>query len=155
MATTERCHSESGRLQRGPKPLEKILGILFLRDETPFPHLLDLKTKKECKLSNCRVHKPGVPRGPASTLGLGPGEQHVVHGPAQKSKNTTGQKDSPVADRKVFPKERMPTRQLLRPTSPTGALASDTSRLQAVSPIGRPGPTLLPTSTPCLRSGTP
>ena len=36
------------------EPLEKILGILFLRDENPFYHLLDLKTKKECKLSNHR-----------------------------------------------------------------------------------------------------
>ena len=34
----------------------------------------------------CRVHKPGVPRGPASTPGLGPRKQHVVHGPAQESK---------------------------------------------------------------------
>ena len=47
---------------------------------------------------------------------------------------------SPVADRKVYPKEQASARQLLRPTSPTGALASDTSRLRAVSPIGRPGP---------------
>ena len=38
------------------------------------------------------------------------------------------------------PKERTPTRQLLRPTSPTGALASGTGRLRADSPIGRPGP---------------
>ena len=35
---------------------------------------------------SCRVHKPGVPRGPASALGLGPGKHHVVHGPAQESK---------------------------------------------------------------------
>ena len=34
----------------------------------------------------CRVHKPGVPRGPASTPGLGPRRQHVAHGPAQESK---------------------------------------------------------------------
>jgi len=34
----------------------------------------------------CRVHKPGVPRGPASTPGLGPRKQHVVHGPTQGSK---------------------------------------------------------------------
>jgi hypothetical protein len=31
-----------------PESLEKILGILFLRDENPFSHLLDLKTKEEC-----------------------------------------------------------------------------------------------------------
>ena len=69
----------------------------------------------------CRVSKPGVPRGPASTSGLGPGEQHVVHGPAQKSKNTTGRKDSPVADWKVCPKERTPAHQLLWPTSDRSA----------------------------------
>ena len=34
----------------------------------------------------CWVHKPRVPRGPASMPGLGPGKQHVVHGPAQESK---------------------------------------------------------------------
>ena len=34
----------------------------------------------------CRVHKPGVPRGLASTPGLGPRKQHVIHGPAQESK---------------------------------------------------------------------
>ena len=39
-----------------------------------------------------------------------------------------------------LPKKQAPARQLLRPTSPTGALASDISRLRAVSPIGRPGP---------------
>ena len=33
-----------------------------------------------------------------------------------------------------------PARQLLRPISPTGALASDSSRLRTASPIGRPGP---------------
>ena len=91
-------------------------------------------------ISTCRVHKPGVPRGPAPTPGLGPEKQHVVHGPAQESKNTTGRKDIPVPDRKVYPKEKTPARQLLWPTSPTGALASGTSRLRAVSPIERPGP---------------
>ena len=49
-------------------------------------------------------------------------------------------KGSPVADRKVYPKEQAPAHQLLWPTSPTGALALGTSRLQAVSPIGRHGP---------------
>ena len=34
----------------------------------------------------CQVHKPRVPRGPASTPGLGPKKQHAVHGPAQKSR---------------------------------------------------------------------
>ena len=57
-------------------------------------------------------------------------KQHVVHRPAQEPKNTTGQKGSLVADRKVYPKEQAPARQLLRPTSPTGALASGTSRLK-------------------------
>ena len=33
---------------------------------------------------NCWVHKPEVPRGPASKPGLGLGEQPVAHGPAQK-----------------------------------------------------------------------
>jgi len=35
---------------------------------------------------SCRVHKPEVPRGPASTPGLALGKQHIVHGPAQESK---------------------------------------------------------------------
>ena len=34
----------------------------------------------------CRVHKPRVPRGPASTPGLIPRKQHVIHGPVQESK---------------------------------------------------------------------
>ena len=56
---------------------------------------------------------------------------------------------------KGLPKERTPARQLLQPTSPTGALASDASRLRVDSPIGRPGPkTLLPTLTPHLRPET-
>ena len=38
------------------------------------------------------------------------------------------------------PKERNPAQQLPRPTSPTGALASDAGRLRADSPIGRPSP---------------
>ena len=99
----------------------------------------------------CWVHKPGVPRGPASTPGLGLGKQHTVHGPVQESKNTTGRKGSPVADRKVYPKERVPVHQLLRPTSPTEALASGTSHLQAVSPIGRPGPKRCFRLQPCDR----
>jgi len=36
---------------------------------------------------SCRVHKPRVPRGPASTPRLAPSRQHVTHGPAQESKN--------------------------------------------------------------------
>ena len=35
---------------------------------------------------NCRVHKPGVPQGLASTPGLSLRKQHVSHGPAQESK---------------------------------------------------------------------
>ena len=58
--------------------------------------------------TNCRVHKHGVPRGPASTPGLGPGKQHVVHGPAQESKNIIGQKGGSVTDRKVYPKNKHP-----------------------------------------------
>ena len=54
-----------------------------------------------------------------------------------------------------LPKERTPARQLLRPTSSTGALASGTSCLRADYPIGRPGPkTLLRTPTPRLRPET-
>ena len=34
---------------------------------------------------SCRVHKPGVPRGPAPMPGLGPGKQHIFHGPAKKN----------------------------------------------------------------------
>jgi hypothetical protein len=36
------------------KPLEKILAVLFLRDESPFSHLLDLKPKEEGELANHR-----------------------------------------------------------------------------------------------------
>ena len=51
----------------------------------------------------CWVHKPGVPRGPASTPRLGPSRQHITRGPAQGSR-TTGRKGGPVTDRKVWPK---------------------------------------------------
>ena len=35
----------------------------------------------------CWVHKPGVPRGLASTPRLDPSRQHTTHGLAQESKN--------------------------------------------------------------------
>jgi len=35
----------------------------------------------------CRVHKPGVPRGPATPQRLGPSRQCATHGPAQESKH--------------------------------------------------------------------
>ena len=41
-----------------------------------------------------------------------------------------------------------PARRLLRPTSPIGALASDSSRLWTASPIGRPGPSTTSDSNP-------
>ena len=59
---------------------------------------------------SCRVHKPGVPRGPTSTPGLGLGKQHVIHGPAQESKAQQAERTCPVADWKVYPKEQAPAR---------------------------------------------
>ena len=46
-----------------------------------------------------------------------------------------------------------PARRLLRPTSPTGALALDSSRLRTVSPIGRPGPSTTSDSNPASSTG--
>ena len=103
---------------------------------------------------SCRVHKPEVPRGPASTPGLGPRKQHVVHGLAQRSKNTTGRKDSPVADREVCPKERTPAHQLLRPTSDQSARIEHQPPLGGLSDRKAWPKTLLPTPTSRFRPGT-
>ena len=46
-----------------------------------------------------------------------------------------------------------PARRLLRPTSPTGALASDSSRLRTASPIGRPSPSTTSDSDPASPTG--
>ena len=92
----------------------------------------------------CRVHKPGVPRGPASTPRLPLSGQHTTHGSAQGSK-TTGRKSGPVTS---------PTaRRLLQPTSPTGALASDSSRLRTASPIGRLAQSATSDSDPASPTG--
>ena len=103
----------------------------------------------------CRVHKPGVPRGSASTPGLGPRKQHVVRGPAQEPKTqwAGGIVRSPTG--RSTQKQAL-AHQPLRPTSLTGAFALGTSRLRAVSPIGKAWPKApLPIPTPRLRPGTP
>ena len=68
-------------------------------------HLNSFRTQNLCFKINdfaiCWVHKPGVPRRPASTPRLGPSRQHATHGPAQESK-TTGQKGGPVTNQKVW-----------------------------------------------------
>ena len=46
-----------------------------------------------------------------------------------------------------------PARRLLRPTSSTGALASDSSHLRTASPIGRPGPSTTSDSDPASPTG--
>ena len=53
---------------------------------TKIPQTIRLKSPG----GSCRVHKPGVPRGPASTPGVGPGKQHIFHGMAQKTKTQQG-----------------------------------------------------------------
>jgi len=47
----------------------------------------------------------------------------------------------------------MPARQLIRPTSPTGALASDSSRLRTASPIGRLAQSATSDSDPASPTG--
>ena len=68
----------------------------------------------------CRVHKPGVPWGPASTPRLGPSRQHVTHGPAQESKQQARRAVQSLTERSgrggIVPACR------LRPTSLTRAL---------------------------------
>ena len=99
---------------------------------------------------SCRVHKPGVPRGPASTPGLGPGKQHVVRGSAQKPKTRWARVIVRSPTGRSTQKQAL-ARQPLRPTSSTGAFALGTSRLRAVYPIRKAWPkTPLPTPTPCL-----
>ena len=70
-------------------------------------------TTVAAKYGKCRVHKPGVPRGPASTPGLGLGKQHIVHGPAQKSKIQWARRvvRSPTGGTTL--KKQVPVRQLL------------------------------------------
>ena len=46
-----------------------------------------------------------------------------------------------------------PAHRLLRPTSPTGALASNSSRLRTASSIGRPGPNTTSDSDPTSSTG--
>ena len=98
-----------------------------------------------------RIHKPGVPRGPASPQRLGPSIQHATHGPALESKQQARRAIQSPTGRSgqgggapVF---------RLRTTSPTGVLTSVSSRLWTVSPTGRPGKALPPTPTPHLRPG--
>ena len=100
-----------------------------------------------------RVHKPEVPRGPASTPGLSPNRQHTTHGPTQESK-TTGRKGGPVTDRKVWTKRNGAR------SSTTLAHLSDRSacfRLQppsdSLSDRKAWPKALLPTPTPHRRPG--
>ena len=72
--------------------LNAVLGVIWLylpkssRIKVPFnfePQMVayDILEGREAYVvldGSCRVHKPGVPRGPASTPGLGPGEQPNV-----------------------------------------------------------------------------
>ena len=102
----------------------------------------------------CRVHKPRVPRGPASTPGLDPGEQPVAHGPAQKSKKQrVGRIDrSPIG--------RSTKRTNARSTTSSAHLSDRSARLGRRPPPGglsdrKAWPkTLLPTPTPRLRPET-
>ena len=50
-------------------------------------------------------------------------------------------------------RETSPARRLLRPTSPTGALTSDSCRLRTAPPIGRPGPSTTSDSDPASPTG--
>ena len=102
----------------------------------------------------CRVHKPGVPRGPASTPGLGLRKQHVAHGMAQKPKNTMGWKDILVLDQKVYPKE-----QNARSSTSSAHLSDRSTRFGQQPPPGglfdrKAWPkTMPPTPTPRFRPG--
>ena len=78
--------------------------------------------------SSCRVHKPRVPQGPASTPGLGPNRQHTTHGLAQESK-TTGRKGGPVTDRKVWTK-----RNSTRSSTTSAHLSNRTARFRLQPP---------------------
>ena len=101
----------------------------------------------------CRVHKPRVPRRPASPQRLGPSRQRTTHGLAQGSR-TTGRKGGPVTDRKVWSK-RNNARSLT-----TSAHLSDRSARFGLQPPPdglsdrKAWPKiLLPTPTPRLRPG--
>ena len=102
---------------------------------------------------DCRVHKPGVPRDRLRRPGSAQENSLQFMGRPKKSKNNgpggqTGRRPEGP------PKERTPARQLLRPTSPIGALALGTSHLQAAFDRKAWPKTLLPTPTPRLRPGT-
>ena len=110
----------------------------------------------------CRVHKPGVPHGPASQQRFGPAEQHceqrVAHGPAQTPKRQ--------ARRTIHSLTRRPSRGGTTSTSASGPplrpkglmkkeqhSLSTPTHLQTASPIGGPGQTPLFDSDPLLRPG--
>ena len=105
------------------------------------------------QLGTCRVHKPRVPRGPASTPRLGPSRQHTTHGPAQESKNNRPEEQSSHRPEGLTEEERRPLVDYFGPP-----LRSERSlRTPAASgwPLRSEGLTqaLLPTPTPRLRPG--
>ena len=75
--------------------------------------------------TTCRVHKPGVPRGPASTPRLGPSKQHATHGPAQVPECQAGGVIQSLIGRSG--REGTTPVCRLQPASPTGALDPVTS----------------------------
>ena len=121
-------------------------------------HDIESDFKMCCPLQHvdmCRVHKPGVPHGPASQQRLGLAEQRceqrAAHGPAQTPK-------------------RWARRAIQSPTGRPGrggtASASDSgpplrlesslqspARLRTASPTGRPGQSTTSDSEPRLRPG--
>ena len=103
---------------------------------------------------SCRVHKPGVPRGLASTPRLGPSRQHVTHGPAQESKNNRPEGRSNHRPEGLAEEEQRPLVGYFGPPlQPERSL-----RLQpppdGLSDRKAWPKTLLPTPTPRLRPGT-
>ena len=101
--------------------------------------------------SMCRVHKPGVPRGPAFQQRLGPSRQRATHGLAQVSERQ--------ARRMIHSPTGRPGRGgtapvfRLRPTSPIGALPSVSSPPPDGLSDQKAWPDTAFDSHPCLRPG--
>ena len=89
----------------------------------------------------CRVHKPGVPHGPASQRRLSLVDDVVNDAQllGQPKYLTTGQRGDPISDRKAWPR-RNGARFRLRPASPTGRPGRGETTLASDSdPRLRPG----------------
>ena len=77
---------------------------------------MEMISKVEMSQRYCRIHKPGVPNGPAFQQKLGPvdGITNDVQLLGRPRYLTTGRKSDPVSDRKAWP--RRGRRSLPTPT---------------------------------------